>query len=279
MIMKKIFLLLLLTFFSMNLRAESHSDIVSAMQMVRDNYNPGQNPQDFVRVFAEKFIDTPFEPVSQKDTLCLPDIRLDAFDGITFVNTVLAMAKTATDPGLLRDDELLQNFESVSFRKGKADGFTSKLLYGADWATDNKSRGNLIELTEDFSTLFKTKSLEYITRNRDLFPVLADSAAFERQKMMEFGFRTHKIPHLKRESTEWKEISGEMKDGDVLMLLTPDDNCDIFEIGIVVRDNDGFHFIHASSRDGKVVKETEPLGRYIKRHSKETYGYRWFRIK
>lgn len=275
----KIFLLFFLTFASLNLRAEQPSDIISAMQMVRDNYKPGENPASFVRFFAEKLIDTPFEPVSQKDTLCLPVIRLDAFDEMTFINTVAALAKTATEAGMLRDDDLAENFESMSFRKGKADGFTSKLLYGADWATDNKSRGNISELTEDFSTLFKTKSLEYITRNRELYPVLADSAAFERQKMMEFGFRTHKIPHLKRESTDWKEISQEMKDGDILMLLTPEDNRDIFEIGIVARDDDGFHFIHASPRDGKVVKEAEPLGRYIKRHSKETYGYRWFRIK
>lgn len=49
-------------------------------------------------------------------------------------------------------------------------------------------------------------------------------------------------------------------------------------MGYVVRRDDGLHFIHASERDGKVVEEPEVLGRYIKRHAKEVYGWRWIRI-
>ncbi len=53
---------------------------------------------------------------------------------------------------------------------------------------------------------------------------------------------------------------------------------DVWEMGYVVRRDDGLHFIHASERDGKVVEEPEVLGRYIKRHAKEVYGWRWIRI-
>lgn len=254
------------------------ADTAEAMVLVREFYAPGGSPSELCGRIAERLVGVPYENITGSDSVGKAEIRIDAFDERTFVNTVAALARTATSPGHIRERDIERNLVNISFRKGDPDGFTSLMIYGADWAVDNRSRGNVKELTEDFSSMFRTKSLIWIGRNRDKFVALGDSAVYDKQRMLEMGFRTFKIPHMKRESTEWKEISPEIKDGDVIMLLTNDPDKDVFETGFVVRRDDGLHFIHVSEKEGCVVEEKEPLGRYIKRNAKQIYGWRWFRI-
>lgn len=254
------------------------NDTAIAMARIRELAQPGGDPAAICGRVAEGFVGVPYEDITRNDTTGRAELRVDAFDELTFVNTVVAMARTATSPGILRARDLESSLMDVSLRRGEPGDFTAKMIYGGDWAIDNKARRNVKELTEDFSDLFKTKSLTWIGRNRDEFAALKDSAMFEKQKMMEFGLRTFKIPHMKRESTEWKQVVPEMRDGDMIMLLSSDPDRDVFEWGFVVKRDDGFHFIHASKEAGKVVEEPETLGRYVKRNSKQTYGWRWLRI-
>ena len=96
--------------------------------------------------------------------------------------------------------------------------------------------------------------------------------------MVEMGFRTHKVPHLKREQAFNRDIMSEMRDGDIIILLTPEQSTDALEIGVVREREDGFHLIHPSRTEGKVVEEKEALDRYLKRNAKRTYGWRWLRL-
>lgn len=267
--------------FGLNSTAQNfhcQADTAKAMEIIREFSKPGGKPAGLVAPIALKFVDVPFVEVARMDSLGENQIRLDGFDDFTFVNSVAALAKIATSPGHLRPKDYADALENVSFRRGKADGFSSRMLYGGDWIVDNRSRGNVKELTEDYSDQFKTKSLEWVSRHREDYAALKDSAAFEKQKMVEMGYRTFKIPHLKRESTDWKQINSEIEDGDIIMLLTNNPDMDFRDIGFVVRRQDGLHLIHASRQAGKVVEESEPLGRYIKRLAKEVYGWRWLRI-
>ena len=54
----------------------------------------------------------------------------------------------------LKDLEVM--LERLTFRRGEANGFPTRMLYGGDWVVDNHSRGNVKDLTEDYSTSFKT---------------------------------------------------------------------------------------------------------------------------
>ena len=259
-------------------RYHCEQDTTEAMLIIRELYNPGGNPSELTARIAERFVGRPAADVTKSDTLGKPEIRLDGFDEFSFVNTVAALAKIATTPGVIRPKDVEKGIENMSFRRGEANGFHTRMMYGGDWIVDNRSRGNVKELTEDYSENFKTKSLTAVTRHRDEYAALKDSATYERQRMVEMGYRTFKIPHMKRESTEWKQVAADLKDGDLIMLLTPNEDTDIFEMGYIVQRQDGFHLIHLSEREGKVVEEQELLGRYIRRRAKEIYGWRWLRI-
>lgn len=254
------------------------ADTVKAMELVRKFYEPGGDPAKKCAGIAEALVGVEYVPLSKQDTAGVAPVRVDGLDEMGFVNMVIAIAKTAVSPGHTRLKDLEDMLVKVTFRRGEPDGFPTRMFYPSEWTVDNKARGNVKELTEDYSDLFKTKSLESVTRNRDQYPALKDSLTFDRQKMVEMGYRTHKIPHMKRESSDWKNVHADLRDGDLLMLLSSNPNLDVFELGFIVSREDGFHFIHASEKEGKVVEESEPLGRYIKRNSKQTYGWRWLRV-
>lgn len=254
-------------------------DTAEAMNIVRELFNPGGKPGEVSGEIARRMVGRAYEPITKTDERGEAEIRLDGFDDMSLVNMIASMSKLAVNPGFPRVADLGYQLNSYTFRRGEPDGFPTRMIYGGDWILDNRSRQNLKDLTEDYSDKYKTKSLEGVSRNREEYAALKDSAVYDRQKMVEMGYRTFKIPHLPRESAGWKEVVADMRDGDIVMLLSPNPQMDIFEIGIVTKRDDGFHFIHASERDGKVVEESDNLARYIKRHAKETYGWRWLRLQ
>lgn len=260
-------------------RTHCAADTASAIRAVRSVAAPGAAPSTVAAALASSLVGIPYESAMRTDSTGRLQLRLDAFDEISFVNTVAALAKAATQPGSARIGDIEEALVSMSCRRGEENGFPSIMAYGADWAIDNKGRGNISELTESYSELFKTKSLDYLTRHREEFPALADSAAFDRQKMLEMGFRSHKIPYMKRQSFEWKDVMEEMADGDIVMFLGNNPEFDWVTMGFVVRKDDGFHLVYASPEQGKVVIEEMSLSRYVKKNAARIYGYRWFRLK
>lgn len=253
-------------------------DTAKVMNLIRENFSPGGDPAQLSGPLAEEFIGIAREEVTMEDSTGHVMIKVDAFDDLTFLNHIVALARLSTSPGHKRINEFEKELENISYRRGEDKGFPSKMLYFSDWVVDNKSRNHVKELTESYSDQFRTKSLEKVSRKRDLYAALKDSATFEDQKMVEMGFRTHKVPHLKREQASHKDVIADMRDGDIVVLLTSDPTTDALEIGFVRKREDGFHFIHPSLEKGGVVEEKEPLDRYLKRNAKRTYGWRWLRL-
>lgn len=260
-------------------RIADDTDTTKVMTLVRENFNPGGDPASIAGKVAESLIGAKREEVTMNDSVSTLLIRTDAFDDMGFLNMVTAISRLATSPGHKRMNEFAKELENVTFRRGEEKGFPSRMIYFSDWVVDNKARNNVKELTEYYSDQFRTKSLEKVTRNREKYAALKDSATYEDQKMVEMGFRTHKVPHLKREQAAHKEILSEMRDGDIVVLLTSDPQTDALDIGFVRKRDDGFHLIHPSVDSATIVEESETLDRYLKRIVKRTYGWRWLRLQ
>jgi len=223
-------------------------------------------------VVAEQLIGTPSGSDLENDSIGTALLNLQSFTPMSFVNSTLALVKAseAPHPNLSAIDDA---WISVSRRRGEDNGFASKMIYSSDWIVDNVYRGNLTELTELIGDgSFKTKNLDYVTRHRDEYPALKDSATYDRMKMVEMGFRNHKIPHLKKQSIGKKEITERLQDGDIIIFLSPLENFDLHDIGII-RMRDGVPYLIHVTGEG-VTEEKEPLPRYFKLNNQYFYGYR-----
>lgn len=226
---------------------------------------------------ARELEGTPWAPPADNDSLGTIMINLHGFDRLGFVNIVLAAAEASMNT-LPRVEEFEKSLESFSRRKGIDTGFASQLIYGSDWVVDNVYRGKLKEMTEYLTGGgVKTKTLDYISRHKDEYPALKNPEVLDKVKMMEMGYRSHRIPHLKKQSIGNKTVTELMNAGDIVILLSNELDFDIYDIGIVDMENGEPHLIHISRESGKVVRDPYPLSRLFKLENQHFYGYRWLR--
>ena len=207
-------------------------------------------------------------------------INTGTFTPLMFVNTVIALAKASEKAGTIDLNTFSSEFENISSRKGEAKGFPSVMYHASDWIIDNTARGNITELTENYSgVVARTKSLDEMTRKRGNFAALADSATFEAVRMTEMGFRTHRIPSLKKETIKKKEVVEDLRNGDIILMVPGRDGIDIYDMGFVTLENGLPYLIHLSPQSHTVVKEKEDLARYMNLMTKYFQGYRILRVK
>lgn len=219
----------------------------------------------------------PFGKAADNDSIGTIMIRLDSLSQREFIYMAMAAAKTAdlTVPTLR---EFERNLENISRKKGKDEGFASQFLYGADWIVDNVYRGNLKEMTEYLDGgSYRTKTLDYVSCHPEQFPAMADSVTAEKVRVMEFGYRSHRIPHLKKQSIGNKNVKELLQNGDIIILSPVDNDFDIYDIGIVSIEKGEPTLIHISRDKGEVALDPYPLQRLFKIEGQFFYGYRWLR--
>ena len=205
-------------------------------------------------------------------------INLDSLDCTTFVETVAALALTARENRESWRD-FLYNIERLRYRGGSEQGYASRLHYVSEWVLDNQSRGNLREVTGEMPGVrYMVKSLDYMTRHREAYPSLADSANFARMNSVEGGFSNYRYPYLKGNQMSAKKLRQIIRDGDIIALTTSTPGLDVSHLGIAVADSqDGeIHLLHASSKEGKVLTDPLTLAEYLRRN--RTEGIRIIRL-
>ncbi len=226
---------------------------------------------------ARELVSTPWAPAADNDEKGTIMINMHGFDRMGFVNTVMAIAK-ASMQNLPRVKEFERFYEELSRRKGQDDGFPSQLFYGAEWVVDNIYRGNLKEMTEYVGGgSFKTKTLDYLTRHKDEFPALSDPAVYDKVRMNEMGYRSHRIPHLKKQSAGNKPLHEMMATGDIIIMLSPEIDYDVYDIGFVEMKDGEPYLIHIDHDKSVVSEDPYPLSRLFKLEGQHFYGYRWLR--
>lgn len=230
---------------------------------------------------AKSFTGAGLDDYYNTDSIAALRLNVDSFTPLMFLNNVIAMTKASENPGYGDWRTFAKEFIDISCRKGTDNGFPSIMYHSSDWIGDNVARGNIRELTEDYNggMVARTKSLDEMTRNRHDYAALADSATFETVRMTEMGFRTHRIPTLKKETIKKKEILDDLQDGDIIILVPNRDGIDYYDIGIIEMKEDGPHLIHLSPSSKLVQTEEEPLQRYMQLMTKHFQGYRILRVK
>lgn len=258
-------------------RIHCEEDTIKISNLLRLTAENGGNLGERCVFVARQLADSPLSKSPDNDAEGTVVLDMHGFDRMGFVNNVIAIAQTSMKK-LPTVKEFGFALEGLSRRKGIDEGFASKLLYGADWIVDNVYRGNLKEMTEYLTGGgFKTKTLDYVSHHKDEFPALQDSVVYDKIKMMEMGYRSHRIPHLKKQSAGNKPLHELMQNGDIIMMLSPEIDYDVYDIGIVQMKNGEPYLIHISYETDKVVEDPYPLSRLFKIEGQHFYGYRWLR--
>ncbi len=238
----------------------------------------GMSPEARVAYIGKEFLGTPYVSGTLEggDTETLT-INLDEMDCTTYVETVMALAYTIGE-GRTSWRDFAYNLERLRYRSGEMKGYGSRLHYPSDWVVDNVHRGNFKEVTGILAGCeHQVKSLDFITRNRDKYPALADSIAYDQIRNTELGYRNHRYPYIKTSKLAIKDISSQLQEGDIILITTKTPGLDVQHMGIIVIEKGEPYLMHASSAAGSVVVDKRALKEYMRRNRSAT-GIRVLRL-
>lgn len=238
------------------------------------------DPNALVSFYAHELLDRPYvaHTLDQTGNDEFLVIDVDEFDCTTFVETLYALART-TMSGHFSWRDYAANLENLRYRRGVLDGYASRLHYISEWAVDNISRGNIVEVSGDLpASKAEVKTINFMTTHRDLYPQLSDSATCAKLRNFEIGYRNHKFEYVRKNMVGVKDVKNALLEGDIVGLVTKIEGLDVSHMGIIVKDEKGDNYLlDASASAGKVQVEPLALPKYLEK-VKTCTGLRVFRI-
>ena len=199
-------------------------------------------------------------------------------DCTTFVELVLAIAKTADESGTKFSD-VCRNLEKIRYRSGKNNGYTSRLHYISWWITDSAKTGIIEEIETPQHTSTQLLTLNFMSRNSDKYPQLKeDSILLQAIADYERPYTNIKTKYIPKELLCNPPSSLDIRNGDIIAIVTAIEGLDVTHVGFATWHGNKLHMLHASSNTGKVIDDPKTLYQYMK-GKKNHLGVRVFRAK
>lgn len=285
--MKKIIILLLLAVNSIfssqaatpqEMRFHCANDTTKISELLRRGYESGiKDANQLVAQYGEWLMGTTYVAHTLEGDKEMLTINIDELDCTTFVETLYALTRT-TLSGRYSWRDFAHNLEAIRYRGGNINGYASRLHYISDWIIENTYRGNIKEFTPELDGVqYMVKNIDFMSKNRNKYPALADDATFQKIKGTEIGYRNHRFPYFKVDFNSQKRMKKVVRTGDFVAIVTNIKGLDVQHMGVIVMKDDVPYLLNASSVGKKVQIEEIDLADYIRRN-KTAVGVRIIRI-
>ena len=253
------------------------ADSLKICRLLRD-----ANKQTTTLWFARQFLNIPYVAhtleVNPAEQLVVNTRQLDC---TTLVETVTALTLCAHQ-GKRSWNDYLTTLRTLRYRKGKLDGYPSRLHYFSDWIADKTAMAIVKEIQSPnppFSAV-QHINVNYMSTHPDAYQALKahpEWVSVIRQQEETLSRTTSRyIPKsvLKRNT---KALRQAVHDGDIIAITCNKKGLDIAHLGFAVWKKDGLHLLNASQIHKKVVQEPMTLYQYLQKHPSHT-GIRIIRI-
>lgn len=245
----------------------------------KHSWNVHKESGKHILAIAEEFIGCKYVPGTldgyEGEPLYISCSRLDCTTFVELV-TAIALSTKEASPSFAT---VCRNLERIRYRKGKRDGYASRLHYISWWIADNTTLGILEEVTSNTGHKRQELSLDFMSTHPESYTMLRNDTAMQaRIAMLEKPFQGIDVPYIPKELLNGGKECMDIKDGDIIALVTTIDGLDVSHLGFASWKDDMLHLLHASSAKGEVIKDSSTLFDYQKSKSKQT-GIRVIRIQ
>ena len=242
----------------------------------------GKTPNELTLYFANKMIDRPYvaHTLERSDSECLI-INMKELDCTTLVENSAAMAITAKQ-GKKRFSDYCDVLRSLRYRNGEITDYSSRLHYFSEWIKYNEEKGLVEDVGKKGAYPFIAKQIikaDFMSTNPQYYQQLkSDTAMVAKIKEAEMRISGTAVNYIPKSLlNNGKDLLGEIKDGDIIALITNKKGLEISHVGIAVWKNGKLHLLNASSLKNKVILDTQTLYEYQKTR-KSQLGIRVIRV-
>lgn len=187
-------------------------------------------------LLSEGFLGAPYTVAPLIGSASTPEqlvIRLDAFDCVTYAETVLALAWSEAE------EDLPGTLAALRYRDGRV-AYHERNHYMVTWLERNGADGWLTPVAE--------RAWVAAPEAPRVLSVLRDHPTRE--------WHARYLP-----VGRWPELSAEVSPGDLVCFVSPRPDLDVFHVGLLFPALDGPRLRHASRAAGYVVEQ--PLSAYL----------------
>ena len=183
-------------------------------------------------------------------------IYLTRTDCIIFVETCLALARTAKEDG---DFQAFANeIRQSRYREGRIEAYADRLHYTTEWARQGEARGVLQDVTRALGGEPLARPINYMSSHPESYPLMDDPAAIRAVEDRINLETRYYIPKSK--------IAGALSDirsGDIICLVSSVEGLDISHVGLALVENGKVKLFHASTGTMKVTEDSRTLQEYL----------------
>jgi hypothetical protein len=202
-------------------------------------------------------------------------ITLEAFDCVTFVETVLVLTRLArrgegaapAGPGGGGLAGLVEGYATelrrLRYRRGTIDGYPSRLHYFSDWIADNTEKGLVRDVTQEIGGVRETRPVGYMSAHPADYPALADPAVLEAIRRSEVAITAR--PRFAVPAQAVKAAEPRLQNGDVIAVTTSVPGLDVTHTGLATWVAGRLHLLHAPAIGKTVEVSALPLAEWLPR--------------
>ncbi|MDH6358046.1 N-acetylmuramoyl-L-alanine amidase-like domain-containing protein [Parabacteroides sp. PF5-9] len=226
-------------------------------------------PMDQLLIETGKyFLNTPYVASTlEKEPESLV-INLREMDCTTFVENVIALSQTIKSP-TPSFEHFCRNLQRLRYRNGKITDYSSRLHYTSDWIYTNERKGFVKDITRQIGGVILPLNLSFMSTHPDSYIQLKNHPdLIPKIEKIERDINTRMYYYLPKELIKYKKAK--MQNGDMVCFVTSIKGLDISHIGFIYHEGDKLTFIHASSKEKKVIINSEPLSTYTENMKSNT---------
>ena len=206
----------------------------------------------------EAYIKAGGQPASNEQLF----LSLTRFDCVTLVESCLAVARVANNPGTPSWERFGHEIERMRYRGGEREGYASRLHYFSEWIYDGEKRGLVHDLGRELGGVNDTRPLRFMTEHRSSYPALVDENVFRAIGEMERGLDNN--PRYVVAAERIPQIQDHIETGDVLAFATAIPGIDVSHAAFAYRDAAGvLRVLHAPLSGGAVEVTRATLPEYV----------------
>ena len=190
-------------------------------------------------------------------------VNLREFDCTTYIETVVALTQTVRSQ-VLSFDNFIKKLNTLRYRDGIVDGYSSRLHYFTDWLYNNEKGGVLKNITPLTGGITEEKQLSFMSTHRNSYSQLKLndknlSEIINIEKEIKDRGGISYVPKSKI-----VEIDARIPHMSIIAFTTSISGLDVTHTGFAYQKNGKMTFIHASSAQNKVVIDSSTLSEYCK---------------
>ncbi|MCR9084663.1 MAG: DUF1460 domain-containing protein, partial [Cyclobacteriaceae bacterium] len=239
---------------------ESRARLEKALELL-PTLDANSSKNELVVEIGKSFMGTPYV----EKTLEIPGperlvIDLQGVDCTTYLETVVTLARMAKE-GKNDFETFEKELETLRYRNGKNEGYTSRLHYFSDWIAVNQEKGILTDISEQIGGILYENNPTFMTENPQFYPQLSDRENVERLQNIEASIRLREYFFIPKDQISAHE--SQIQSGDLIAITTSISNLDMVHVGFAVEQNGRIHLMHASSANQEVEISEKPLHDYL----------------